>query len=97
MLFIAQSCPRETVTLDDGGILCLDWSEPLHQKRDSTKILLFMAGLTGGSRENYATLICHKANTLGYIAVVMNNRGCADAPLTVGAHNIHSQWKDVND
>ncbi|XP_062520349.1 phospholipase ABHD3-like [Corticium candelabrum] len=85
--FIQRRLPvqyeRETVKLADGGTLCLDWTKPSKQQTNgSTKIVLFMAGLTGGSKENYTTRICHKANELGYTAVVMNNRGCADTPLT---------------
>jgi predicted alpha/beta-fold hydrolase len=78
---------RETVTLDDGGTVCLDWTTPKNNERsDPPKIVLFLPGLTGGSNENYAKSICHKATELGYTAVVFNNRGCADAPLTVSSH-----------
>jgi predicted alpha/beta-fold hydrolase len=85
--FVQQHLPlhyeRETVTLDDGGTVCLDWTTPKNNERsDPPKIVLFLPGLTGGSNENYAKSICHKATELGYTAVVFNNRGCADAPLT---------------
>ena len=85
------------MTLDDGGTLCLDWTTANQQRSDPLKIILVLPGLTGGSNENYAKSICHKAIGLGYTAVVFNNRGCADAPLTVSNDNIQYNclWKII--
>lgn len=79
---------REIVTLSDGGLLCLEWSEPEEGvKRHENRLVLFLPGLTGGSDANYARMPCHIANQLGYTAAVMNYRGYA-VPLKV-SKNVH--------
>jgi abhydrolase domain-containing protein 15 len=71
---------REFVSLDDGGVLALDWCvtgvECLHP---NSPILLALPGLTGDKRS--MSKLCKHANDNGFRACVFNKRGLGNSPL----------------
>ena len=78
------SC-REILTLDDGGVLALDWAAnlPAECDKDDAPVLLFLSGITGSSSDNYVKYCMLDGMHHGYRPVVMNYRGCGGISLTV--------------
>ncbi|KAK0460176.1 AB-hydrolase YheT [Desarmillaria tabescens] len=80
---------RTYLRLLDGGTLGLDFTPPddVSVAQDAP-IIVVLTGLTGGSWEPYVKAILSPAcapieqGGLGYRAVVVNFRGCADVPIT---------------
>ncbi|KAG9409474.1 hypothetical protein AC1031_019733 [Aphanomyces cochlioides] len=84
MVALSQSHPRiqydrEIFTLNDGGIVSLDWATP-HEKQDRPTVVM-LHGLTGGSHDNYVCVAVDKLVRAGWQVVVMNARGCAQTPV----------------
>ncbi|KAF8636529.1 hypothetical protein AX17_003342 [Amanita inopinata Kibby_2008] len=80
---------RKYLRLADGGTLGLDFTHTDYSEhREETPIIVVKHGLTGGSYEAYVRAILSKAcahvekGGLGYRAVVINFRGCAEVPIT---------------
>ena len=67
--------------LQDNGTISLDWQIP-KTKKTSKPIVVVAPGLTGGSNSNYITNLVNYGEKLGYIMVVVNNRGNSDTQLT---------------
>ena len=78
---------REILTLDDGGILALDWAANLPPQCDKadSPVLLFLSGITGSSSDNYVKYSMLDGMSHGYRPVVMNYRGCGGVNLTVSS------------
>ncbi|KAF7440481.1 hypothetical protein PC9H_000826 [Pleurotus ostreatus] len=79
---------RKYLRLQDGGTLGLDFAPSHASVREDAPVIVVLHGLTGGSYESYVRCIVHPACTpeaeggLGYRAVVVNFRGCANVPIT---------------
>ncbi|KAG7096546.1 hypothetical protein E1B28_003969 [Marasmius oreades] len=71
-----------------GGTIGLDFTVGFNDAKEDTPVIVVLHGLTGGSYEQYVRGILYPACSpvekggLGYRAVVMNFRGCADVPIT---------------
>jgi predicted alpha/beta-fold hydrolase len=74
---------REVIKMADGGEVSID-SYPPSRWESATKAVLFLHGLTGGSDETYIQWAVHTAADRGYLAVVMNARGCGGSVLRTG-------------
>lgn len=83
---------RQLLELPDGGVVSLDWALPQWRSRDtsrsvqqdvdpSTRTVLVLPGLTGGSGEFYIRTTVARLLALGWQVVVLNARGCANTPL----------------
>ena len=79
---------REILTLDDGGVLALDWAANLPPQCDKhdAPVLLFLSGITGSSSDNYVKYCMLDGMLQGYRPVVMNYRGSGGVNLTVSCH-----------
>jgi len=64
---------REAVSLEDGGVLALDWFNDDHSDNKQTMIIL--PGLNGGSSANYIRQLIYLLKECGWRCVVMNYRG----------------------
>jgi predicted alpha/beta-fold hydrolase len=67
---------RETLELEDGDFLHLDWLATAPVPEDSP-ILLCLHGLEGSSQSNYAIDLLTQAEKAGWKALVMHFRGCS--------------------
>ena len=76
---------RELMTLDDGGVLALDWAAnlPAECDKDDAPVLLFLSGITGSSSDNYVKYSMLDGMRHGYRPLVMNYRGCGGIKLNV--------------
>ena len=82
---------REILTLDDGGVVALDWgllehSTPSSREtlgRSDTPILLILPGITGCSMDNYILHLVEDGLLQGYRPVVFNQRGNGGIKLKV--------------
>ena len=76
---------RELLTLDDGGVLALDWPAnlPAECDKDDAPVLLFLSGITGSSSDNYVKYSMLDGMRNGYRPLVMNYRGCGGIKLNV--------------
>ncbi|GAM21488.1 hypothetical protein SAMD00019534_046630 [Acytostelium subglobosum LB1] len=73
---------RETLIMEDGGTVSLDWFE-LGDFKPDTPTIVMLHGLTGGSHELYVQHCAHHAyRKKGFRSVVFNYRGCADNEVT---------------
>ncbi|GJM98722.1 hypothetical protein PR202_ga15754 [Eleusine coracana subsp. coracana] len=78
------SYQRICVTMEDGGVIALDWPDNLdldtEQGLDSTVIVV--PGTPEGSMERSIKMFVLDALKNGYFPIVMNPRGCGGSPLT---------------
>ncbi|XP_072021246.1 phospholipase ABHD3-like [Amphiura filiformis] len=81
---------RELVMTPDDGEICLDWVDDPYDNTTSTDrlnsederpIVILIPGISGSSAEGYAKEMVQSVLTLGYKAVVFNNRGLGGATL----------------
>jgi len=77
---------RETVKLQDGGQITLDW--PLFPEidnnfKETTPIITIHAGLTGGRHDIYVATMMKDAAKRGFKSVLVNHRGCSGTPIIV--------------
>ena len=79
---------REILTLDDGGVLALDWAAnlPAECEKGDAPVLLFLSGITGSSSDNYVKYSMLDGIRHGYRPLVMNYRGCGGIKLNVSLH-----------
>jgi len=77
---------REILRLEDGGTIGLDWSVTPGARAAAaegrTPVVIILPGVTGGSAEGYVTQLVAEVSSVGWLAVVFNQRGCGDTPLT---------------
>ena len=75
---------RELLHLPDGGVVAIDGrvapkgETPLPS---SAPVVIFLPGLTSGSRETYVQHAVHSAAASGLRPIVFNMRGTGDVPL----------------
>lgn len=72
---------RELLTLNDGGVVALDWSED--NCYPTSPIVIIVPGLTGSSQADYLRCILTASKNVGIRCVVFNNRGLGGIPLKV--------------
>ncbi len=90
---------REILTLDDGGIVGLDWGVPGDSMpssrevlaRKDTPVLLILAGITGCSMDNYMLHLVDNGLRQGYRPVAFNQRGNGGIKLKVSSKQLF--WK----
>ena len=82
---LCSTADRELMTLDDGGVLALDWAAnlPAECDKDDAPVLLFLTGITGSSSDNYVKYSMLDGMRHGYRPLVMNYRGCGGIKLNV--------------
>ncbi|KAK3133405.1 hypothetical protein QOZ80_6AG0536170 [Eleusine coracana subsp. coracana] len=92
------SYQRICVTLEDGGVIALDWPDNLdldtEQGLDSTVIVV--PGTPEGSMERSIKMFLLDALKNGYFPIVMNPRGCGGSPLTTPRLFTAADSDDVN-
>ena len=86
---LISTADRELLTLDDGGVLALDWAAnlPAECDKDDAPVLLFLSGITGSSSDNYVKYSMLDGMRNGYRPLVMNYRGCGGIKLNVKCDN----------
>ncbi|VDM96855.1 unnamed protein product [Thelazia callipaeda] len=77
---------REIITLNDGGILALDWLEPVNVKSTSP-IIVLLPGIAGSSSSSYILHTVWELYEKGFRSVVVNHRGSAGVPLKTAQTN----------
>ena len=85
-MYVAFIIPnREILTLNDGGVLALDWAAnlPAECDKDDAPVLLFLTGITGSSADSCVKYSMLDGIKQGYRPVVMNYRGCGGVNVTV--------------
>lgn len=70
---------REILTLNDGGVVALDWLDG--SCSNLAPVVLILPGLTGESQAEYIKFLVLAANQAGLRAVVFNNRGMGGVDL----------------
>ena len=90
---LISTADRELLTLDDGGVLALDWAAnlPAECDKDDAPVLLFLSGITGSSSDNYVKYSMLDGMRNGYRPLVMNYRGCGGIKLNVKC-DINFKW-----
>ena len=91
-----STADRELLTLDDGGVLALDWAAnlPAECDKDDAPVLLFLSGITGSSSDNYVKYSMLDGMRHGYRPLVMNYRGCGGIKLTVSSYALKVTFND---
>lgn len=77
---------RELLGINSNGTVALDWTENpatvLKAAQHGVPIVLLLHGVTGGSQEAYVGHLAESIHNRGWLAVVLNQRGCGDSALT---------------
>jgi predicted alpha/beta-fold hydrolase len=67
---------------DDGGLISLDWVIPTSGVHSKGPTLCILPGLTGHNDDIYMVSTSKSLVEHGWRGVVINHRGCSNAPLT---------------
>eukprot|EP00602_Paraphysomonas_sp_CaronLab_P011216 CAMPEP_0185041702 /NCGR_PEP_ID=MMETSP1103-20130426/41364_1 /TAXON_ID=36769 /ORGANISM="Paraphysomonas bandaiensis, Strain Caron Lab Isolate" /LENGTH=310 /DNA_ID=CAMNT_0027581559 /DNA_START=155 /DNA_END=1087 /DNA_ORIENTATION=- len=73
---------RQTLQLEDGGTVALDWLTGLPLTEEKSPIVVLIHGLCGSSESPHIVYAGHEFKARGYTVCAFISRGCGGLPLT---------------
>jgi len=87
--------PVDVLTLDDGGIVSLQWFAE-KEKDDRRRIVLLLPGLNNDAKTTFIQETMRHLHSRGFSPVAMNYRGCGGLELKSPRFGCADSWRDFD-